>query len=246
MRLFFETLWIALALSALLTSGLRAEWRKEIFLGKASTSNSDLNIEHSSTQNHLLFQDIKYSDKSFRPPLYYGLRAGYFPGCHRNFGFEAEFIHAKIYSKAEQIVYVSGIRKGEPMDSTIRLGEIVQGFSMSHGLNFLFFNLVSRFGLFKNKNNQLDKIGLYGRLGIGASIPHTESVIDRERKEQYELHGPAYQLAAGTRINIWEKMDLLSEYKYTYVKIKDAKIAHGHAKTEARTKHLIFGIGEEF
>jgi opacity protein-like surface antigen len=244
MRFFLKIVSATLALSVLLTSPIRAEWRLGLFLGKASTCDSDLKIEQPSSQNHLLFHDIDYTDKSFRTPLYYGLRAGYFPPNYPNFGGEIEFIHAKIYSDSEQTVRVSGVRNGESIDSTIRLGEIVQGFSMTHGLNFLFFNLVGRLSLLRNEN--LERVALCARLGMGPLIPHTESVIDGDRKEQYELQGPAYQLAAGTEMNIWKNVNLLFEYKYTYAKVKDARIAHGQAVTKLGTNHLVFGVGRKF
>jgi opacity protein-like surface antigen len=246
MRKFAEITWKASVFLLFLTLPLRAEWRFEAYLGKASTSNADLKVEQPSRQNDLLFHNVEYTDRSFHTPLYYGLRGGYFVSPHSNFGFEVEFVHAKLYSNSQQEVYVSGIREGESIDSTVRLGEIVQNFSMSHGLNFLFFNLVGRLGFFRNKDNQTDKVGLYSRLGIGPLIPHTESVIDRERKEQYEFHGPAYQLAAGIEINILEKLLLLLEYKFTYVSVKNAKVAYGHAENDIRTRHLVFGVGRKF
>jgi hypothetical protein len=187
-----------------------------------------------------LFHHIEYNDQSFQTHLYYGSRTSYFPHASSNLGLEAEFIHAKIYSKSEQMVYVSGKRNGEPIDSIIRFGEMVQGFSMTHGLNFLFFNLVGRFELVKNK------IVLYGRTGIGPSIPHVESVINGRRQEGYELHGPAYQLAGGTGINVWKKLGLILEYKLTLVKVKNAKIPWGHASTDLKTSHWVFGLSKEF
>ena len=219
MRLFRKILLFLMFLSSLPISYTRAEWKIQLFLGKSFTLKSDLRLKQPSRQNDLTFHDVKYSDASFKTPLYYGLRVSYFPTGSSHLGLEAEFIHAKIYSDAQQVVHVSGIRQGKPMDSVISLGDIVQGFSMSHGLNFLFFNLVGRVGTLKNKNDRLDKIGLYGRVGIGPLIPHTESVIGGEEKAQYELHGPAYQLAVGSEINIWEKIDLLLEYKYTFTNI---------------------------
>jgi lipid A oxidase len=246
MRYFAEIIWQTVVLSLLLTFPLRAEWRLEAYLGKASTSNADLKVEQPSRQNNLLFHDVEYTDRSFQTPLYYGLRAGYFTAPYSNLGFEVEFIHAKLYSESRQEVYVSGVREGESIDSTIRLGEIVQDFSMSHGLNFLFFNLVGRLGLFRNRDNQADKVGLYNRVGIGLLIPHTESVIGGERKEQYEFHGPAYQLAAGAEVEVLEKLLLLLEYKFTYVSVKNAKVPHGHAESDIRTKHLVFGAGKRF
>lgn len=217
---------------------LKAEWEVGIFFGKASTSKSDLKIVQPSRKNDLLFHDIEFKDKSFSTPLYYGIRGAYFFNSYPNFGLEAEFIHAKIHSNASQMVFVSGIRKDEPIDSTIRLGDIVQGFSMTHGFNFLFFNLVGRY--------RFDKVKVCGRLGLGPLIPHTESVIDNIKREQYEIHFPAYQLALGSEIDFWKGVCLLLEYKYTYVEVKDAKIAYGHAEMKGRTRHLVFGLTTRF
>ncbi len=246
MRYFAEITWKASVFLLLLSLPLRAEWRVEAYLGKVFTSNADLKIEQPSRGTSLLFHDVEYADRSFRTPLYYGLRTGYFATPHSNLGLEVEFIHAKLYSESEQEVSVSGVREGESIDSTIRLGEIVQDFSMSHGLNFLFFNLVGRLGIFGNGDNQTDKVGLYSRAGLGPLIPHTESVIDGERREQYEFHGPAYQFAAGAKIEILERVLLLLEYKFTYVSVKNAKVPHGHAESDITTRHLVFGVGKRF
>jgi hypothetical protein len=228
----------------LITSPSKAEWKIQLFLGKSFASKSDIGIQQPSRQTDLIFHDVKYNDASFETPLYYGLRVSYFPPGSPHLGLEAEFIHAKIYSDVRQLVYVSGIRRGQPIDSTIKLGDVIQGFSMSHGLNFLFFNLVGRVGIVKN--NRSDKIGLCGRMGIGPLIPHSESVIEGESKAQYEFHGPAFQLAAGSEIDIWKKLNLLLEYKYTFVDVKAIKIPHGSAETKLKTSHLVFGVGRKF
>ncbi len=112
MRYFAEIIWKAFAFFLLLALPLRAEWRFEAYLGKASTSNADLKIEQPSRQNNLLFHNIEYPDRSFQTPLCYGLRAGYFASPYSNLGFEVEFIHAKLYSESQQEVYVSGEKRG--------------------------------------------------------------------------------------------------------------------------------------
>lgn len=246
MRFLSNIICMTLNLSVLATFPASAEWRLEAYLGKASTSNRDLRIQQPSRQTDLVFRHIEYDDRSFKTPLYYGLRVNYFPDRYPNLGLEAEFIHAKMYSNSQQQVRVSGMTKGELIDSTIGLGEVVQGFSMSHGLNFLFFNLVGGLELFSSEDDSAGKVELCGRLGIGPLIPHIESTIEGEEKEQYEIHGPAYQLAAATEVNVGHSVALLLEYKYTYVKVKDAKIRYGHAETDIRMRHLVFGIGRRF
>ncbi len=227
---------------AVMSANLRAEWNFGVFLGEASTRPDDLHLEQPSMQRDLWFEGIEYDDASFRSPLYYGFRAAYFRPSFSNVGFELEFIHAKIYSKSEQIVRVSGTNNGESIDSLIRLGEMVQGFSMTHGLNFLLLNVVGRYPVIKDRGTGSGRFTVYGRVGIGPSIPHVESVVNRQKREQYELHGPAYQLAGGGEIGIWKRLGLVAEYKYTFVSVRRAKIAHGHASTEVSTSHWVFGL----
>lgn len=235
-----------LTLSFLITSTSKADWKIQLYLGKSFTSKSDLRIKQLSRQNDLVFHDVEYCDASFKTPLYYGLRVSYFPRGSPHLGLEVEFIHAKIYSDARQRVHVSGVRMGQPIDSTLMLGDIVQGFSMSHGLNFLFFNLVGRVGLFRNELTKAGQVGLYGRAGIGPLIPHSESIVEGEEKAQYELHGPACQLAFGSEVNLGKKFNLLLEYKYTFASPGGIKISHGTAETGVKTSHLVFGIGRKF
>ncbi len=240
-------LWVAIVPGvilhlAVMPASLRAEWNFGIFLGEASTRRGDLHLEQPSIQRDLWFEDIEYDDASFRSPLYYGFRAAYFRPGFSNVGFELEFIHAKIYSKSEQIVRVSGTNNGERIDSLIGFGEMVQGFSMTHGLNFLFLNVVGRYPVIKDRGTGSGRFTVYGRVGIGPLIPHVESVVNHQKREQYELHGPAYQLAGGVEMGILKSLGLIAEYKYTFVSVKRARISDGHASTDLRTNHLTFGI----
>jgi len=115
---------------------------------------------------------------------------------------------------------------------------------MSHGLNFLFFNLVGRYGLLKKGPE--DKVQILGRIGIGPVIPHVESTINGISKEQFEIPGPAFQAALGTEIHLWRGLSWLLEYKFTYANIKNAKIPSGTAQTKTQTNHLTFGLGGRF
>jgi hypothetical protein len=240
-------LWVAIVPGiilhlAVMSANLRAEWNFGVFLGEASTRPGDLHLEQPIIERDLWFEDMEYDDASFRSPLYYGFRAAYFHPSFSNVGFELEFIHAKVYSRSEQIVRVSGTDGGERIDSLIRLGDMVQGFSMTHGLNFLFLNVVGRYPVIKDRGTESGGVTVYGRVGIGPLIPHVESVVDHQKREQYELHGPAYQLAGGVEIGIFKRLGLIAEYKYTFVSVRRAKIAHGHASTEVSTSHWVFGL----
>ena len=58
--------------------------------------NADLHVAQVPATSVVL-NDIGFDDRSFRPPLYYGLRGGYL--LKPTVGFEAEFIHVKAFAR---------------------------------------------------------------------------------------------------------------------------------------------------
>jgi len=238
-----------ISVALLSTTSVFAQLKVETFLGKSITTNSDVNISQPSHRNNLTFADVEFSDKSFEFPLYYGVRVGYFPPSVPFIGVELEFLHFKIYSDPEQIVKLVGERNGAPIDQTARLGNIVQEFSISHGANWLTVNIAGRYGLFHDENNPqgpASGIQLIGRIGIGPFIPHVESTIDSVHQEQYEINNPVFQLAFGGEVHLWWKIKLLLEYKFSYIKVRDADIPEGTANLTLRTHHFTWGVGVDF
>jgi hypothetical protein len=228
------------------TSSTRAEWRTGVFTGKSFTHSSDLNISQSTQGNDLTFSDIHYSDESFNSPIYYGYRLGYFFESRPYLGVELEFFHFKIFSDPQEQVLTSGIQNGSPIHRIQALGEVVQRFSISHGVNFLLLNLVGRYGLFRSLEKPHGRIQWSGRLGIGPTILHPESTIEGVEDEHYEFNSPGLQLAIGSSVSLWSRSSLLVEYKFTYNKVAEAGLAEGTADTSLFTHHLIGGIEVHF
>jgi len=159
---------------------------------------------------------------------------------------ELEFIHAKIYANTEQNVSIEGQKEGEFISTTIRLKEIIQHFSLSHGMNMVLFNLVFYRPVNEDIAGAGSRLSLFGRLGVGPSILHTESMVFGIYQEQYELNRPAFQIACGGTVKLNRNFSLFIEYKATFVRIKEAKIARGNADLDVFTNHFIAGINMEF
>ena len=225
---------------------VRAEWSLGAFIGKSFTHRGDLEIDQPAQGTDLTFSDIHYADESFRSPIYYGARIGYFFESHPHLGVELEFFHFKVFSDPDEPVTTSGTWRGSPIQQTQALGDIVQRFSISHGVNFLLINLVGRYGLFQSPGASAHRVQLLGRFGIGPAILHPESTLGGVPEEHYELNRPGVQLAIGSSIPLGSRISLLAEYKFTYNKVADAEIDEGTATTSLFTHHLIGGVEVHF
>src|SRR5918992_1585911 len=122
-------------------------WVVAAYVGGARTAASPLTVSQPALGNSLIFEGVRFQSRSFDPPLYYGFRGGYFLRRMPSLGVEAEFIHLKVYSNPQQRVRVTGLRRGLSVAGELPLGEIVQQYSISHGVNLLLFNVAARHGV---------------------------------------------------------------------------------------------------
>lgn len=221
---------------------LSAQWEVGAYLGKGVTAASDLHVTQPSRGSNVMLHKVEYEDRSFESPLYYGVRIGYFIPSMHFFGVEIDFIHLKVYTNADQQVHATGDWRNTPLDRTIHFGDVVQGFNISHGVNLLLVNAVVQYGILKDDDVLKERIRLLGKIGIGPAIPHTESTIDNESQEQYEINGPALQIAVGAEVRIVEDIHWLVEYKFSSMAISDVSIVGGTASTTLRTHHFVSGI----
>ena len=72
------SLILGICLIVLLALPCHAEFYIGGHTGKAFTMSHDLKIEQPSRDNDFICKDVSFDDKSFEPPMYYGLKAGYF------------------------------------------------------------------------------------------------------------------------------------------------------------------------
>ncbi|HYG80625.1 MAG TPA: hypothetical protein VD861_09575 [Pyrinomonadaceae bacterium] len=220
-------------------------WVVTAYVGGARTSSSPLSISQPSLSNELTFEDVRFRSRSFEPPLYYGLRGGYFIPRLSFLGVEAEFIHLKVFSDPRQRVRASGVRGGAPLNRELELGEVVQQYSISHGVNLLLFNVAARRGVGRTTNSPAGRLIFTGRAGLGPTLPHTESRVEGLGQEQYEVGRLAWQVAGSAEIKLWRGLHALGEYKFTRTR-QEGKIASGTAASLLRTHHGVFGLSYHF
>lgn len=231
--------------SLLLSAPLRAappaidgEWVVAAYLGGARTQRSDLTISQPTLGTQLRFDGVRFRGQSFTGPLYYGVRGGRFFARAPALGVEVEFTHLKVFSDAQQTVPARGTHTGEPIDGPVRLGDIVQRYSISHGLNLLLLNVAARY-------RPADRLYLTGRFGVGPTIPHPESHIDTNVSEHYQWGRAAAQFAAGAEFRVGHGVYALGEYKFTRTHQRD-RIFRGTAEALFYSHHGIFGLSYHF
>jgi hypothetical protein len=160
-------------------------------------------------------------------------------------GFEAEFVHLKVFTDPDQRVSAMGTHLGEPSNRELRLGEIVQRFSISHGVNLLLFNVVGRYRIKADPQGRRSRVVLKARFGAGPTLPHTESTIDRQQQEQFEVGRLAYQLGGGAEVRLIGGLYALGEYKFTRTRQK-GRVFMGEAESLLRSQHGITGLSFHF
>jgi hypothetical protein len=140
---------------------------------------------------------------------------------------------------------VSGTHLGSPIDREQALGETVQRYSISHGVNLLLFNVAARHRIKTDLQSGRSRFILTSRFGVGPTLPHTESSIDGFRQEQYEVGSVAFQLGGGAEARLKAGLYLLGEYKFTRTRQR-GEISSGEAESLLRTHHGVFGLSYHF
>jgi lipid A oxidase len=208
--------WFSLLAGLLIPLSACAQWNASAYIGKTHTADADLHVTHNPATSGLL-KDIGFDDRSFRPPLYYGLRGGFL--LKPTVGFEAELIHVKAFARLPPAIPI-------------------QQYNVSHGLNLLLGNLVLQ-------REVVRRLDVCFRTGLGVAIPHPEIRAFGQTLEQYEVHGVAMQLAAGVNFQLTRRMFWLAEYKFTTTKPR-FEIGSATIENTFSTHHIVSGIGFRF
>lgn len=206
------------------------------YFGKNIPQSTYLKISQDINKTFLRFENIQLKDKAFEFPLYYGMKLSYdLKFINPRVFAELEFIHSKVYSDPSQVVKVFGIYRDLPIDTLMRLGDIVQNFSISHGLNYTILN-------FGYKINLNSATLAFLKFGVGLSIPHFETTIDSLSFERYELEGFVVQFSGGFSLKIYKRVSNFIELKYTSGEILNAGIFGGTAETFIKMWHIVLGL----
>jgi hypothetical protein len=226
-------LWIALA--AALPADAGAQWYFAGYFGTNHTHAAAVELDVPAADLVVTFDDVRFEGRPFAAPQYYGARIGWLAGANRRYGVEVEFIHLKVIADTAREYVTRGRLAGVGDDGRLRMDVIASRYSMTHGLNFLVVNGVVR-------RPWRPRLAFIARAGVGATLPHSESTVLGQPREQYEYAGLGSHAAAGVDWQLRGPLSLHAEYKLTYARPEIA-IAGGVGRTRTLTHHFAFGFG---
>ena len=248
-RLTASTAICALLPATLLTSmPSRAEVTLSLFTGQQFTDNGDLHYQNRGAATDVRFDDIRWQEKSFEQPLFYGARLAYWLTDTPNVGISIDFTHAKTYAADDDTVSVKGVRGGNAVSGREPFSNTIDSFNLSHGLNMITFNGMYRwFPAGQRDETLLGRLHMYTGLGAGFSIPHVEADIKGVRTESYQAGaGPVVNGMMGLNYDITRFLSGFLEYKLSYADV-DAELKGGaKINAESVNHQLIFGLTTRF
>lgn len=240
-----EAFFLVAAIILFLAEPAHAQWVFSLYTGPNATRPSWMVLDVPEEQTLLRLDRVGWEARAFSRPLYYGVRAAWFPAAFgpTELGPELEFIHAKVYLKADRQSHGEGILKGTPVGGNMPISDVVQDFNISHGLNLLFFNLAMRHGFAPSLESPQGRLLVTGRLGYGFNISHFESIVlGHPYHEQYAFGGSALQISGGLEVPLWRRLYGMTEYKLTRTRPQGPVSGGGETQVHLRTHHLVFGV----
>jgi lipid A oxidase len=205
----------------LLASPASAQWYAGVYMGANTTRPADVTVKGDGY--NITIPKVSFEAQPFTSPQYYGWRVGRFFSDTRRIGAEVEFIHLKVIGNPTQ------------------LRPSVQRYQMTHGLNYLVANLVSRVPFGRSAYGDAP-FALISRIGAGATLPHAETTIFGAAQEQYEYAGLGAHAAIGIDVRLKGRLSLLSEYKLTYARPTISTANNGTGRTTTLSHHVAVGL----
>jgi opacity protein-like surface antigen len=215
------------------------------YWGVAATMDSDLHLSQPALSTDVTFAGVHYDGRSFQSRRYYGLRVAVSPSRRAPIGLEVEFVHLKAYADTGRTVGISGTVHGVPIDERAPLRQVVERYSMSHGVNLVLGNVIARWLVRPDPHDARARVIVVGRAGLGPTVSHTESTIDTQAREQFERSGLVWQLSGGAEWRLWQGLYAAGDYKFTRTHQRGTVFA-GEADTVVRSHHATFGVSYHF
>ena len=235
--------WLFAAACALLPGSAMAQWRAAAFLGDAATGPADLAVTSPGADTAATLSDVRLDDESFRSPVYYGWRIGRSFARVPWLGIEGEFIHAKVVSRAADVVRVRGRVEGATVEGDRPVGSVLPRFALSHGFNFLLLNAVARLPL--GADGPRARVVLTGRGGAGPTLPHVEASVGDDRADAYQWGRVGGHAAAGVDAGVTHRLSVTAEIKWTATR-QAVSIGESRVSGTLRTRHLANGLAWQF
>lgn len=223
---------MVLAVLALSSVEVQAEWRHEVYGGRSDMFDSDVWL-HRPGGTDLTLSDVPWRGESLRPPIYYGTRLTYWSDAVP-WGLALDFTNAKMIARSDDTVAVGGTHAGVPVSGDETAGDTISSSQISHGLNLLTLNGLYRFG---------DSCGLgaYAGLGAGVAIPRVETGVGGVETQDDQVGGPVAQGLLGFTYNLYGRFSVFAEYKLSYADIS-ADLGGGTLDMKPWTNHFLAGL----
>lgn len=209
--------------------------------GRSLTFESKVELDRPDDTS-LEFHDVSWDDQSFRSPIYYGLRIGYWIDSEDGWGLVLDFVHAKMFSELDDVVSVTGRRNGLPVGGMERLSDTFAGLSFSHGHNLLLLTAARRWSPWKaSESSWIEDLRPYVGLGGGIAVPHVEVRSGGTAAENYQLAGPAFQGLAGIGYRAVRSLEVFMETKISFALLTADLEGGGELRVSPWTFHLAVG-----
>lgn len=216
--------------------------------GTSSTRSSDLAIRQPANGTDIVFRDIDWSTRPFSGSIYYGYRVEHYFKNRPNLGIDVDFTHNKVYSDPNQVVATGGTFNGAPVSGNTRLGDRVQEYRITNGVNTIGLDVLYRFRVQKPAPGyRFGRFQPYIGGGPAYFIVWGGNTVDgKEGGRRYENSGFGFQLKTGARYFLTPDISLFGELKYTDGEAKVSVADGGKSYTGMRSLHTLMGIGYTF
>lgn len=220
-------------------------------------THSNIRINQPELGNYYLFNHVRAHDhKGWDDGLFskaltipqYNYRLGYFFNKEKGLAFEINFDHTK-YIFADQNVRITGTVGGsaKPVDSVIAFNA-ANGYYyyLNNGANFLLFNIVKRWKLYKLPNEKI-KIDILGKAGIGPVIPHVENSFNYNKNNpDFQFGGWNTGIEGAIKATFFNTVFIEFSNKIDYARYAHLHIYKGKARQAFGTYELILNLGFTF
>jgi len=181
------------------------------YIGKAFALPGDVSMQRKGNRD--IYHAVKWSDDSFKSPIYYSVRIIYWPTTDSRNGLALDFTHAKLYSDLQQEVNVTHIDSDGSRQTQQPLSARFSRLAFSHGYNLLTLNAVHRSPV-KN-HDALSDTSAYIGAGVGIAVPHVEIRTANMETDEYLPVGLVYQVMAGVTLGSERHVPVNAEYKFS-------------------------------
>lgn len=215
-------------------------------------SRSNIHINQPSEGNSYTMHKVKAHDNPgwdkdlFKKGLtipQYNYRIGYFFNEQQDLAFEINFDHTKYIIADNQNILIKGKFAHNPINREVLFASPQSFYFLNNGANFLLFNLVKRFEIYRLPNNNIN-VGLLCKGGIGPVIPHVEnSLFGYKNEPKFQLGGWNVGAEMSLRATFFKYAYLEFSHKLDYARYSNLKVYNGTARHAFYTYELILSIG---